>query len=1122
MFARARYGATVLALFFVACLSDPVGPGILTVRVIGASSDTLWIGAPGEPLPRSVRLIVTDDAGHPVAAAALTWESSGAGSVVAGASSLTDASGQATGTWRLGTNASEEQRLRITVQTQHHGTEITLRARAIPYVVSALRVVADSPAVLRVGDTLQLQVDAIDPHGNVFPAPDLLTSLSDSALATASGARVIGGPRRGYGRVLMGSHGVSTSLPVHVTQVVAAIVPARDTLVFSSLGAALGVAYQVRDDRGRPVFDTTAALAVSDTSVVRLEGTSIRSLAPGEAMLALALNPARATVPLTVEQRIASLRLVRDTIRFDALFDTTRLQPVAKDSLGFDVRHPVLQAQVGNAQIAEVANSVLRSVAPGLTVVTLSDPQTGISTSAPVVVHQFVRAIEATATTFDALGDTATAVVVARDRLGSPVVNAQLAYSVSDQNVAEVAPSGQLRALRPGLTTLTIIDVETGVAIGADVTVYQHVVSFDLDVDSARFDALFDASRVSPAAFDRLGAEIQDIAARTSYASTDTLVVRVAADGALQSVGNGDALVIARSNDGPSDTVRVTVAQRVAQVQIERDTLLFQALQAEQEVTGRALDRLGTPVAGAELVYRVEDPSIALVDESGIVRAINNGSTQLTAEAGGVAVPVSVVVSQRAVRVEVPTDTIRLDALADTAVITGQARDSLGSVVAGNVTGVTIGDTAIAVQLDSTRLRTVRNGITPVSFSVAGVVDTVMVQVQQVSTSLTATLTDTRPILSLPGGAPLAVECHSYDANGFAVSGAPSLASTARSTVTGGSCADLRVARSGYDTLVFTSGTAQASVPVLIAVAAVPDLPRGAAISADSVPAPSGPWAPSVTRGSNGGLAVYYAAFSSKPDSSGRTRGDLHRLDWLGGNQFRYDSIAIKHDDNICSPQGQGIENTVVVPRAEGGGWRMIYAAGSNKCYGWQVFSATSTDGRIWVKEPGIRLTNGGVDSTFPPPWPAGEGMVVDQLPTGEWRMIVSTFEHITPPEVSKWQITEWRSADQLQWQYIGPVLTTRDMPTGWQGSVYSPTIREIAPGLWRMLFTADGRGTPGTRSAIWSAVSRDMSTWQLEGEVVGGQGSNIYYAALLGDRIVFIRNDGGASYLATAALNMP
>jgi hypothetical protein len=87
---------------------------------------------------------------------------------------------------------------------------------------------------------------------------------------------------------------------------------------------------------------------------------------------------------------------------------------------------------------------------------------------------------------------------------------------------------------------------------------------------------------------------------------------------------------------------------------------------------------------------------------------------------------------------------------------------------------------------------------------------------------------------------------------------------------------------------------------------------------------------------------------------------------------------------------------------------------------------------------------------------------------------------------------------------------------------VYSPTIRPIAQGLWRMLFTADGRGTPGSRSAIWSAVSTDRTHWQLEGEVLGASATNLFYSALLGDLVVFIRSDGGGQRLSIATVLMP
>src|ERR1041384_5536774 len=206
-------------------------------------------------------------------------------------------------------------------------------------------------------------------------------------------------------------------------------------------------------------------------------------------------------------------------------------------------------------------------------------------------------------------------------------------------------------------------------------------------------------------------------------------------------------------------------------------------------------------------------------------------------------------------------------------------------------------------------------------------------------------------------------------------------------------------------------------------------------------------------------------------------------------------------------------------------GWRMYYSAGSFGCYGWQVFSAVSTDERTWTKEPGIRLSNGGNPPPAPrntPPWPAGEGMVTEQLPSGDWRMIVSTYEHLLPVE-NKFQVTEWRSSNQIDWTYVRTALSTRDLPSAGQRSVYSPTIREFAPGLWRMIVTADDLNVPGGRSRLWSVVSTDKTSWQLEGELLSTAGVNYFYSTLVDDRLVTVRgNDLRTRRLTTTTIQMP
>ena len=136
--------------------------------------------------------------------------------------------------------------------------------------------------------------------------------------------------------------------------------------------------------------------------------------------------------------------------------------------------------------------------------------------------------------------------------------------------------------------------------------------------------------------------------------------------------------------------------------------------------------------------------------------------------------------------------------------------------------------------------------------------------------------------------------------------------------------------------------------------------------------------------------------------------------------------------------------------------------------------------------------------------------------------MLVGGYRHLQTPE-DKFHIVEWRSSDQVNWHYVGPVFTTDELPAAGQRSVYSPTLREFAPGLWRMIVTADNLGNPDGRSRLWSAVSTDKSHWHLEGELMGAVGTDLYYSSLVDTLLVFLRQDAGQPRrLASVRVDMP
>jgi hypothetical protein len=379
-------------------------------------------------------------------------------------------------------------------------------------------------------------------------------------------------------------------------------------------------------------------------------------------------------------------------------------------------------------------------------------------------------------------------------------------------------------------------------------------------------------------------------------------------------------------------------------------------------------------------------------------------------------------------------------------------------------------------------------------------------------------------ILILRQGDPVPLTCRAVDRNGHPLATAPVVTPGNRGTITPAACPNVLAARSGFDTLTITSGSLSVRVAITLVLRPQVSSPVGEFMAIDNPRNGKGYWSPSMRRNSLNQFEVYYSGYSDAPDSTGYTRGDLYRLTSSDGLHFHYAGVALRHDPDICALDGRGIENIAILPRNDGPGWRMFYAGGTDPCYGWQVLSAVSADEVHWTREPGVRLSNGGALPPAAPvyaPWPVGEGMDVDQLPSGEWRMLTGGYEHLQP-YVDKFQIVEWRSPDQLNWRYVGSLLTTRNMPPEADASIYSPTIREFAPGLFRMIFAGDNRHDPGGRSRLWTAISTDRSHWKFEGELMGAAGTDLFYATLVDEHLVFVRKDaGGHPMLATATVIM-
>ncbi len=547
---KALQVSLALTLLATGCYGDPAGPGVLDVLVVGAGADTVWLGAPGEPIPTGVSLLIKDAHGDPAAGASVTWEPVGQNAQILRGSEVGDARGLATAVWQLGTDAAEEQQLRIMVRWGQSRGELTIRARAVPYVVTTLRVTVDSAAVLRLGDSLPVTVTAIDPFGNAFPAPQPSLSLTDTTVAMLAGSHLIAGPKRGATELIVTSDYVTSRVPLHVVQYVASITPAVDTLRFTSLGAELPVAYVMRDDKGALVADTSVAMTTVDTTIVRVADGRLRAFSTGATVLQLAIGAVTANVPVVVDQHVRAISFSADTLIIDALNDTTTLPAVASDSNGFVAPQAQMSFASSNPSVVSVTESGLVSSHRNGSALLVVRSEDGPADTAVITVSQRAASILVSpiADTINKINGEIDVQAIALDRNGVDAPNVGITWSTLDPHLVDLDSLGHVRAKAVGLARLEAS--ADGVTDTALVLVRQVVesIGFAASIDTL---SIGDTISLDATATDSNGFAIA--IPELEWQTSDPLVAEVV-NGVVRALGPGVVSIRAVNDQNAAST----------------------------------------------------------------------------------------------------------------------------------------------------------------------------------------------------------------------------------------------------------------------------------------------------------------------------------------------------------------------------------------------------------------------------------------------------------------------------------------------------------------------------------------------------------------------------------------
>ena len=267
----------------------------------------------------------------------------------------------------------------------------------------------------------------------------------------------------------------------------------------------------------------------------------------------------------------------------------------------------------------------------------------GIAGTATLLVAQEAATVTLTpaSDTLVSLGDTTRLVADVVDAQNQPLATPNVAWMSADTLVATVDSTGLVTSTGNGAAS--IIATSGSVADTAAVTVAQVPISISVTPANDTLVALTDTLRLVLAVTDALN---QTIASPSvTWASADEAVVTVDATGLVTSVANGSTTVTATAG-AVSATATVTVSQVPAAVVVTPTASTFASLGDTVRIAASVLDAKSVAIATATVTWGSSSAAVATVGTTGLVTAVANGTTSVSATFGALADTAAITVAQ--------------------------------------------------------------------------------------------------------------------------------------------------------------------------------------------------------------------------------------------------------------------------------------------------------------------------------------------------------------------------------------------------------------------------------------------------------------------------------------------
>lgn len=264
-----------------------------------------------------------------------------------------------------------------------------------------------------------------------------------------------------------------------------------------------------------------------------------------------------------------------------------------------------------------------------------------------------------------------------RATTGVVLTDRAVSWTSSPSSVASVNSQGRVTAVAPGSATITA--TSEGKTAQAVVTVApEAVASVELTVPASTLE-VGATTTIAAVVKSASGAVLSDRAVTWSSSSAETATV---ANGVVTGVAPGEATITATSEGKSASTTITIVPKPVATVVLSVASVSL-TVGETATLTAEAKAADGSVLEGRDIAWATENTDIATVSSGGVITAIAEGSTSVTATSEGVSTTAPVTVARR------PVATIELAASSDrmlaggTVTVTAVTRAANGELLTG-------------------------------------------------------------------------------------------------------------------------------------------------------------------------------------------------------------------------------------------------------------------------------------------------------------------------------------------------------------------------------------------------------------------------------------------------------